>query len=121
MSNTLRIELAPLDVRVVTVMCGSVDTPMFGKPGGRMSLPETSHFYHVQDAAYKERIDHQEKAMDVNVLADKLVRDILAGATGTIWRGALSSLVRMMPWVLPSRFVDSLVNKARGVDRVRRL
>lgn len=84
-----------------------------------MSLPETSHYYHVSGAAYKERIDHQGKAMNVNVLADKLVKDILAGATGTVWRGALSSLVRAMTWILPSWYVDSLVNKERGVDKVR--
>lgn len=85
-----------------------------------MSLPETSYYYHVQDAAYKERIDHQGQATNVHVLADKLVKDILGGATGTLWRGALSFLVRMMTWVLPSWYIDSLINKERGMDKVRR-
>lgn len=93
---------------------------MFGKPDGQMSVPETSHYYHVQDTAYKERMDHQKKAMNVDVLAGKVVDDIVGGATGTIWRGALSSLVKIMTWVLPSWYVDNLVNKERGVGMVRR-
>lgn len=81
-------------MRVVTVMCGSTDTPMFGKPGGQMKLPETSYYYNVQDVAYKERIDHQGKAMKVEVLANKLVKDILGGARGPIWHGAFAQIVR---------------------------
>jgi 1-acylglycerone phosphate reductase len=118
-SETLRVELEPLGVRVVTVMCGSADTPMFGKPGGKMNLPETSYYYNVQDAAYKERMDHQKTAMNVEVLADKLVKDIIGGTSGVIWHGALASLVRFMTWAFPTWYVDKLVNGERGVKLVQ--
>jgi 1-acylglycerone phosphate reductase len=116
----LRHELEPLGVRVVTVMCGSADTPMFGKPGGQMRLPETSHYYNVQDAAYKERMDHQGKAMKVEVLADKLVKDIVGGARGPIWHGAFASLVRFMNWASLTWYVDKSVNAERGLGQVER-
>lgn len=119
-SETLRLELEPLGVRVVTVMCGSADTPMFGKPGGQMKLPETSYYYNVQDTAYKERMDHQGQAMKVEVLAEKLVKDILGGARGLIWQGALAPTVRFAAWALPTWLVDKLVNSARGLDQVKR-
>ncbi|KAF2804124.1 NAD(P)-binding protein [Mytilinidion resinicola] len=121
LSETLRLEMEPLGVRVVTVMCGSVDTPMFGKPGGQMKLPETSYYYNVSDAAYKERMDHQGKAMKVDVLAAKLVKDILGGARGPIWRGALASLVQFITWAFPGWYVDKLVNGERGLEHVKRL
>lgn len=120
MSETLRVELEPLGVRVVTIMCGSVNTPMFTKPGGRMNLPETSFYYNTQDTAFKERMEHQGKAMRVEVLAEKLVKDILGGANGAIWHGALASLVRIMTWVLPTWYVDKLVNAERGIEHVKR-
>lgn len=120
MSETLRVELEPLGVRVVTVMCGSVNTPMFTKPSGRMNLLVTSHYYNVQETAYKERMDHLGKAMNVEVLADKLVKEILGGAKGAIWHGALASLVRIMTWVLPTWYVDRLVNAERGLKLVKR-
>jgi 1-acylglycerone phosphate reductase len=116
----LRLELEPLGVRVVTVMCGSADTPMFGKAGGQMRLPETSHYYNVQDAAYKERMDHQGKSMKVQVLADKLVKDILGGARGTIWHGTFAPLVRFATWAFPTWLVDRLVNAERGLEQVKR-
>nr|POF14034.1 short-chain dehydrogenase cctt [Quercus suber] len=121
LSETLRHELAPLGVRVVTVMCGSVDTPMFDKPGGQLRLPETSYYYHVQDAANKERSDHQGKAMKVEALADKLVNVILEGTKGLVWYGALASIVRLVTWANMTWFVDRMVNAERGVSKVQRI
>lgn len=89
-------------MRVVTVMCGSADKPMFGKPGGQMRLPEISDYYNVQDTAYKEQ--------KVQVLANKLVKDFQGGARGTIWHGTLFST-----WL-----VDTLINAERGLKQVKR-
>lgn len=119
-SETLRLELEPLGVRVVTVMCGSANTPMFGKPGGQMRLPKTSYYYEAQEAAYQERRDHQGKAMQVDVLADKLVRDIVGGASGPVWHGTLAALTRIMTWAFPAWYVDKLVNAERGLKEVKR-
>jgi 1-acylglycerone phosphate reductase len=120
MSETLRIELEPLGVRVVTSTCGSVDTPMFGKPGGPMKLPETSYYHGVQDAAWKERMDHQRQAANVDVLAGKLVRDIIRGTRGVIWHGAFAPLVRWARWLNVLWVVDRLINSARGLKQVER-
>lgn len=65
-------------------------------------------------------MDHQSKAMKVDVLADKLVKDILGGARGPIWHGAMASLVRFITWAFPTWLVDKLVNAERGLDHVQR-
>ncbi|KAJ5126667.1 hypothetical protein N7448_007446 [Penicillium atrosanguineum] len=119
MSETLRVELEPLGVRVVTSICGSVNTPMFSKPGGPMELPEASYYHGVQDTAWKERMDHQRQATDVNVLAGKLVQDILSGKRGVIWRGAFSPSVRWASWLNLKWLVDRLINSARGLSQVK--
>jgi 1-acylglycerone phosphate reductase len=54
------------------------------------------------------------------VVADKLVKDILAGAKGPIWRGSFAQLVRIMTWAFPTRYVDKLVNAERGLEHVTR-
>ncbi|KAF6240115.1 hypothetical protein HO173_001725 [Letharia columbiana] len=120
MSETLRVELEPLGVRVVTSMCGSADTPMFGKPGGPMDLPETSYYHGIQDAAWKERMDHQRQATNVDVLAEKLVKDILGGARGVIWHGAFAPSVRWASWLNVTWLLDRLINSARGLSQVKR-
>ena len=121
MSETMRVELEPLGVRVITSICGSCDTPMFGKPGGPMQLPEASHYHGVEQEAWKERMDHQIQAMDVDLLASKLVKDILGGARGSIWHGAFASLVRWASWLNITWFVDRMINSARGLNKVKKM
>ncbi|KAI9697564.1 MAG: hypothetical protein M1820_007763 [Bogoriella megaspora] len=119
MSETLRIELEPLGVRVVTSICGSTNTPMFEK-GGPMELPETSYYHGVQDAAWKERMDHQRQATNVDVLAGQLVEDIHSGVRGVIWHGAFSSLVRWASWLNITWLLDRMINSSRGLSQVKR-
>jgi 1-acylglycerone phosphate reductase len=116
----MRVELEPLGVRVVTSMCGSADTPMFSKPGGPMDLSETSYYCGVQDAAWKERMDHQRQATNVDVLAGKLVNDILGGASGTIWHGAFASVVRWAGWLNITWLMNRMINSTRGLNLVKR-
>ena len=86
-----------------------------------MRLPESSYYYNVQSAAYKERMDHQAKATKVEVQAEKLVKDILSGARGPIWHGAFASLVRFASiWAFPLDYVNKMVNNERGLDQVKR-
>ena len=119
MSETLRIELEPLGVRVITSICGSADTPMFNKPGHPMELPETSCYHGVQGAAFKERMDHQREAMNVDVLAGKLVGDVVGGAKGVVWHGAYAPSVRWASWLNLGWLLDRLINSARGLSQVR--
>ncbi|CAI6336138.1 unnamed protein product [Periconia digitata] len=119
-SETLRIELEPLGVRVLTSICGSADTPMFGKPGGPMELPKASYYHGVQDAAWKERMDHQRQAMNVDVLAEKLAKDILGGTKGVTWHGAFAPSVRWASWLNLIWLMDRLINSARGLNLVKR-
>ncbi len=84
-----------------------------------MKLPESSYYYNVRDTAYKERMDHQSKSMKVEVLAEKLVKDILGGARGQIWYGAFATLVRFITWAFPTWVVDNLVNSGRGLEQVK--
>jgi 1-acylglycerone phosphate reductase len=93
---------------------------MFAKPGGPMDLPKTSYYHGIEDPAWKERMDHQRQATNVNVLAEKLVKDILGGAKGQIWHGAFASLVRWASWLNVIWLVDRLINSSRGLSQVKR-
>lgn len=84
-----------------------------------MKLPEASYYHGVQDTAWKERMDHQGQATDVNVLAEKLVQDILSGTRGVTWRGAFAPSVRWASWLNLTWLVDRLINSARGLSQVK--
>jgi 1-acylglycerone phosphate reductase len=121
MSEIMRLELEPLGVRVVTALLGSVDTPIFGKPGGQMKLPKTSYYYEIQENAYRQRMAHQGESMKVEPFAKELVNDILSGNRGPIWHGSFAALVRFATWACPQWYIDKSSNSDRGIELVKRL
>jgi len=121
LSETLRLELEPLGIRIVTVMCGSVDTPMFTKSSGRMTLPETSYYRKVPETAYKERMDHRSKALSVDELATQVVNKVSGDSKGLSWLGAMSTITRCATWAMPTWFMDRMVNAERGIGLVKRI
>ncbi|KAG6358442.1 hypothetical protein INS49_014326 [Diaporthe citri] len=93
MSDTLRIEMGPLGVRVVTVMVGSASTTIFDKPGGQLHLPETSYYRYpgIEEMANKQRAEHKNSCMSVDQLAPKLVKGILTGTKDPLWAGTFAT------------------------------
>ncbi|KXX82829.1 NADPH-dependent 1-acyldihydroxyacetone phosphate reductase [Madurella mycetomatis] len=120
MSEVMRLELAPLGVRVVTVMVGSVNTPLFNRPGGRMKLREDSYYYGVSEHAYKQRMVHQGESMPVEPFAQQLVDKILGAGRGPIWYGTFATLVRFATWLFPQWYIDWSCNRDRGVELIKR-
>ena len=82
--ETMRVELESRGVRVLTSICGFTDRPMFGKSGGPVDLPKDSYHHYIENAAWKKRMAHYQQAVNVEVLAIKLVRRIVGGARGII-------------------------------------
>lgn len=73
--------MEPLGVRVVTCMVGSASRTIFDKPGGRLQLPEASHYRYpgIEDMATKQRAEHKNSCLPVEDLAPELARGILTG------------------------------------------
>lgn len=121
MSDTLRIEMEPLGVRVVTVMVGSASTTIFDKPGGQLQLPETSFYRYpgIEEMANKQRAEHKNSCMSVDELAPKLVRGILTGTKDPLWAGTFATAVRWGTWAYPRWFMDWSCNVGRGLEKVK--
>ncbi|KAK9482626.1 hypothetical protein V1527DRAFT_475748 [Lipomyces starkeyi] len=121
LSETLRLELEPLGVRVVTVMLGAVDTGIFADIDD-LALPENS-YYHIA----RDFIDRQRKGLiyttkqNRDVTAKNLVHDIVSGRSSYIWRGALSSLSWWLMSFLPDRLITSMMNSDNGLAEIRRV
>jgi 1-acylglycerone phosphate reductase len=117
-SETLRVELQPLGVTVITAMVGAVHTPIHDK-AGELVLPAGSYYQSV-----RETINDQRKGLkkpgsqEVDVTAKNLVNDIVAGRAGLVWRGGTATLVRYLGWLLPSGLFEHVVNDGRGLKQV---
>ncbi|KAF5015382.1 hypothetical protein F66182_13309, partial [Fusarium sp. NRRL 66182] len=102
-SETLRLELAPLGVRVITAMVGGVNTKFFADRSD-LTLPQESYYRPILD-----KIDHENKGLqytpsmkqDVDVFARNIVNDVVGGKSGLVWRGKSSSMAWLASVLMP--------------------
>jgi 1-acylglycerone phosphate reductase len=103
-SDTLRLELNPLGVKVITVMVGMVST-RFHENTPLVTLPEDSFYGPVEkfiSATAKVPEDMAKHQMPADRFAEELVQEILAGKTGPIYKGGMSSILRLFKWLMPT-------------------
>ncbi|KAL4788390.1 hypothetical protein BJX76DRAFT_366835 [Aspergillus varians] len=110
-SETLRLEVAPLGVKVVTIMTGIVASNMFANTP-HDSLPESSYYTVAsQDIAVTASGEKfASTAMPAAVYAQGVVDDVLRGHSGMTWRGKIAS----MGWFIHSYFPVWLTDRACG-------
>ncbi|RAH51303.1 uncharacterized protein BO95DRAFT_458654 [Aspergillus brunneoviolaceus CBS 621.78] len=100
-SETLRLELQPYNVRVISLVTGTVATNVMSH--ANLTLPKSS-LYH------KALPEIQIRGAGKDVLsksapddfARQVVQDILAGASGPVWRGAMASMVKVVSKYIPT-------------------
>ena len=107
-SNTLRVELAPLGVRVVTIITGGVRSNIARV---HRELPKGSYFIPLQ-TVYESRLTHsQQLGMDTESYAKSCVRHVLKGdgwlvKQRWVWEGKMSWLVWFATSWLPPSIMD---------------
>ena len=112
-SDTLRMELAPFNVKVVTVVTGAISTNTLAG-GATFKLPPTSRYLSIEkEIVARARGEDGTPRMEPSVYAEKVVNDVLGGANWQIWRGGYASVVRftstLFPWSIAVSLISSLI------------
>ncbi|OJJ64554.1 hypothetical protein ASPSYDRAFT_26545 [Aspergillus sydowii CBS 593.65] len=110
-SEVLRLEVAPLGVKVITVMTGIVATNMFSN-APHDALPENSYYKMANEeiAVLASGEKFVGTAMPPAVYAEGVVNDVLSGYSGMTWRGKIAS----MGWFIYSYFPTWLTDRGVG-------
>jgi 1-acylglycerone phosphate reductase len=107
MGETLRLELAPFHVRVLTVVTGCVQADIYKKPG-EFQLPPKSIYSRIistlTDTA-EGKLDPE--MMPAEIYASRVVADVLKGRTGLVYRGNVATMIRIISWLPPILLVSS--------------
>lgn len=106
MGETLRLELAPFHVRVLTLVTGRVDADIYTK-AGEFELPANSIYTRIVStlaATAEGKLDPE--AMSADKYASLVVDDVLKDRTGKVYRGNLASMIRVFSW-LPATLLVS--------------
>ncbi|KAL5349194.1 hypothetical protein ACLOAV_005482 [Pseudogymnoascus australis] len=121
-SETLRLEMAPLGVRVVTVILGGVETTG-NNPDNRKELVLPANSYYQKIAAiinrHQKGLVHTNK-QNVDVVARNVVDDVLSGRSGFIRRGQASSLSWIFNTFLSYALTTYLANGESGLGELGR-
>jgi 1-acylglycerone phosphate reductase len=106
-SSTLRLELAPFGVRVLTIATGNVATS-FKANVPTAVLPASSHYKPI--ASNIEAISNGSDVKDPtpsDVYAEAVVKDVLGGKTGQVWRGSSAALAKFAKSFFPQWLIVS--------------
>ncbi|GFP54598.1 hypothetical protein ACSS6W_002421 [Trichoderma asperelloides] len=115
-SETLRLELSPLGVSVVTIMLGTVATP-FHANEPTPELPAASYYSSILDTITQwAKGQAGPKGGPAQDVVDAMIPDIVAeGRNGVVWRGANSTAVWFGSRWLPGRMLDGAMSMGQGL------
>lgn len=102
MAETLRVELAPFGVKVLSVVSGALST-MGQTHFDNWKLPVGSLYAPVEDTI-RDRARGQEGAprMEPEIYAKRVVSEIIANRKGKFWYGASAGVVKFGVTYLPT-------------------
>jgi 1-acylglycerone phosphate reductase len=104
-SETMRLELRPLGVKVMTAMVGMVESK-FHDNIAEVEVKEDSLYKPAERwiklSATAGQGNLTQYEMPLEKFSLRLAEDILAGKTGKVWRGGLSTATAVMKWLLPN-------------------
>ena len=117
--ESLRVELAPLGVKVIYVQAGSVRTNL---SRGQTHLREDSLFSPISEAFEQRQEEAAKSGMDPAKFAKILVQRILGGHSDVLWMGENAFTVRMLSALehyLPFRIFPFMFSKLYGLEKLR--
>ncbi|KAJ7726685.1 short-chain dehydrogenase/reductase [Mycena maculata] len=119
LGTTIRKELAPLGVRVVTLKTGSVRSDLF-KNAPPTKLPEDSLYASMKDSVERRTMLEQGQFVEPEVYAKEVVTQLLRPSVKhIIWQGGLSTVAWLLSWFGWEGIMDGPMIKGYGLDKVR--
>ncbi|KAF5004112.1 hypothetical protein FDECE_9385 [Fusarium decemcellulare] len=112
-SDTLRLELQPLGVKVVTLYMGEVSTPLMATEN--INFGAHSLYRDVEEAVKARTTTHLEKTMQPAEFARQVVASVIHGKDAFMWKGSNAFVVWLLNAVGPRKVFDSVMLKNAGL------
>lgn len=120
LSDSLRMELKPLGVRVVTVQPGGIRSGFGDSAASQVHLAPDSPYQAIREGVLARANESQSKAMPAEVFAQLLVGQLGRSDCPELIR--LGEKSRLMPLIkrnLPTRLLDRILSKRFQLDRLQ--
>jgi NAD(P)-dependent dehydrogenase (short-subunit alcohol dehydrogenase family) len=118
LGHTMRIEFAPLDIRVVTIVSGGVDTGLNALPA---SVPENSWYRTLAPSIEGNELSKGYKAMPPAEYARQVADDLLRPRPKPmLWRGAFAWVAWVFTWFGWVGMLDKGQVQRSGLVKIKR-
>ncbi len=119
MSDSLRMELRPFGISVVTVQPGGIRSAFGESAGDKVSLQPDSPFQAVKAGIMDRAQEGQRNAMPADEFAERVVRALMASNCPAVLRfGEKSRLLPMLKRLMPDRMLDGILSKRFQLDKL---
>lgn len=116
-SDTLRVELAPFDVRVVTIVTGGVKSNIART---HRSLPQDSIYLPLKEEYEGRQVHSQDMGMPTEAYARTVVHQVLYNPKkDTVWAGGKSWLVWFVFVFFPRKVFDMSMTRMFKLNKLR--
>ncbi|KAK5173255.1 uncharacterized protein LTR77_001936 [Saxophila tyrrhenica] len=110
-----RHELAPLNVRVLTLVTGGIATK-FLENLQPVDLPEGSYYAGIKDIIEKQE-ENISFAQEPEIFAQDLLRRVEAGQRGKKWVAGGASLMKWVHWLAPQCVIDRIFTEFKSFQK----
>ncbi|KAI5924946.1 NAD(P)-binding protein [Camillea tinctor] len=120
LGGSIRTELAPLGIRVVTIKTGSVYSGLFDN-APRTVLPEDSLYQPIREWIEERRVLDNGKFITAEEYAKKVVSELLRPSVKhVIWQGGLVTIAWLLSWLGWEGILDNTHIKQNQLYKIRK-
>jgi 1-acylglycerone phosphate reductase len=114
-SDTLRLELDPLGIKVLTLFMGEVSTPLM--VAKNIYFGKNSLYVDFEQKVKARSATHERESIEPGPFAKQVVSQVLAiTPTSYIWKGTNALLVWLLNAIGSRKVFDSTMKKGGGLD-----
>jgi short-subunit dehydrogenase len=114
-SDTLRLELSPLGVRVVTLFMGEVSTGLMS--ADNINFGPDSLYADLEGKVKERSLEHAKTSIRPQAFAQQVVDSILKQKTSYVWKGTNAFIIWFLNAFGPRKVFDSTMKSSVGLDQ----
>lgn len=119
-SDSLRMELRPLGIHVVTVQPGGIQSSFGDRAADEVQMAPDSPYQAIREGVLSRANESQSDATPADVFANQLVKQLdVQNPPAVIRLGQKSTMLPLLKWSLPTAWLDRILSSRFQLNRLK--
>jgi len=120
LSDSLRMELRPLGIDVVTVQPGGIQSSFGDRAADEVQMAPDSPYQAIREGVLSRANESQSDATPADVFANQLVKQLdVSNPPAVIRLGQKSTMLPLLKWSLPTAWLDRILSARFQLNRLK--